>query len=142
MPLPLTLGAVITTLMNTWRLPRLLACLLGLFTAVPLIAAAPARPHLLFILADDLGYGDVGAFNPQSKIRTPHLDRLAAGGMRFTDAHAGGSVCVPSRYALLTGRFAVRAALDLREGPAIEEGRMTIATLLREQGYATAMVGK
>ena len=81
-------------------------------------------------------------FNPDSKIPTPHLDQLAAEGMRFTDAHAGGSVCVPSRYALLTGRFAARADLQVRSGPVIEEGRMTIASLLRDHGYRTAMVGK
>jgi arylsulfatase A-like enzyme len=111
--------------------------------AAKLVAAPVAsQPHIVFILADDLGYGDVGAFNPKSKIATPHLDRLAAGGVRFTDAHAGGSTCVPSRYALLTGRFAARAALNLNQGPAIEEGRMTLPSMLRERGYATAMVGK
>ncbi len=123
-----------------------LALLSVLFATLTLPATQAARPtvkpNIVFILADDMGYGDVHAFNPQSKIPTPHLDRLAASGMRFTDAHAGGSVCVPSRYALLTGRFAVRAALELNKGPAIEEGRMTIASLLREHGYATAMVGK
>src|SRR4051812_21784073 len=105
-------------------------------------AAGPARPNIVFILADDLGYGDVGANNAKSKIATPNIDRLAADGMRFTDAHAGGSVCVPSRYALLTGRFAARARLDVRGGPVIEGDRMTIASLLKDQGYATAMVGK
>ncbi len=62
--------------------------------------------------------------------------------MRFTDAHAGGSTCVPSRYGLLTGRFAARAALEIAKGPVIEDGRMTVASMLRERGYATAMVGK
>lgn len=100
------------------------------------------KPNIVFILADDLGYGDVASYNPQSKIRTPYLDRLASEGMRFTDAHAGASVCVPSRYALLTGRFAVRSKLRVRNGPVINQGRMTIASLLKDHGYRTAMVGK
>ena len=120
----------------------------ALFTALLFVhtealhAASAATPNILFILADDLGYGDVGANNPHSKIATPNLDTLAAGGMRFTDAHAGGSVCVPSRYALLTGRFAVRAKMGVGSGPVIEDGRMTIASLLKDKGYTTAMIGK
>ncbi len=105
-------------------------------------AGAAAKPNIVFVLADDLGYGDVSAYNPESKIETPNIDRLAGEGMRFTDAHAGGSVCVPSRYALLTGRFAVRAKLNVRNGPVIEEDRMTITSMLRDNGYTTAMVGK
>lgn len=108
--------------------------------ATPTFAAQ--KPNILFILADDMGYGDLGANNPKSKIATPNLDKLAATGRRFTDAHAGGSSCVPSRYALLTGRFAVRAKMDVSSGPVIEEGRMTIASMLRGNGYKTAMVGK
>lgn len=100
------------------------------------------KPNIVIILADDMGYGDVACFNSESKIATPHLDRLAAGGMRFTDAHSGAAVCVPSRYALLTGRFAVRNKLQVRNGPIINKGRMTIASLLKKQGYKTAMVGK
>jgi arylsulfatase A len=68
----------------------------------------PRPPNILFILADDMGYGDVGAFNPESKIATPHIDRLAVEGMRFVDAHAAGAVCIPSRYGLLTGRYPFR----------------------------------
>ncbi len=105
-------------------------------------SAAESIPNILFVLADDMGYGDLGANNPKSKIPTPNLDQLAASGMRFTDAHAGGSVCVPSRYALLTGRFSARAAMDVGRAPVIEEGRMTIASLLKLRGYTTAMVGK
>ena len=109
---------------------------------IPHSSIAAASPNILFILADDMGYGDLGANNPKSKIVTPNLDRLAATGMRFMDAHAGGSSCIPSRYALLTGRFAVRAKMDVSTGPVIENGRMTIASLLRDHGYQTAMVGK
>ena len=70
-------------------------------------------------MADDLGYGDLKAYNPKSKIPTPHLDRLAADGMLFTDAHSGGSTCVPSRHALITGRFAARRDA-LHGGEALE----------------------
>ena len=63
------------------------------------------RPNIIYILADDMGYGDLGVNNPDSKIPTPNLDRLAAKGMRFTNAHAPSSVCTPSRYAVLTGRY-------------------------------------
>ena len=70
-------------------------------------------PNIVYIIADDLGYGDVQCLNPQrGKIKTPHLDRLAAEGMTFTDAHSGSSVCTPTRYGLLTGRYAWRTRLQ------------------------------
>ncbi len=101
------------------------------------------KPNVVFILADDLGYGDLKVYNPGSKIPTPHLDRLAADGMLFTDAHSGGSTCVPSRYSLITGRFAARRQqLNWRAGPVIARSRLTFASVLRAQGYRTAMVGK
>ena len=104
-------------------------------------ANAADRPNIVLILADDMGYGDLRAYNPDSKIATPNLDMLASAGMIFTDAHAGGSTCVPSRYALLTGRFAAR--MDRRgNDPLISDGQATIASLLRDNGYRTAMVGK
>ena len=71
----------------------------------------PERPNVLLILADDLGYGDIGAYNPESRIPTPNLDRLAGEGVRLTDAHSPSSVCTPTRYALLTGRYAWRSRL-------------------------------
>ncbi len=105
--------------------------------------AAPApKPNIVFIMADDMGYGDVRCFNPQSKAPTPNLDRLAAQGMRFTDAHAPGSVCIPSRYGLLTGRYPFRNRANIQKEALIEPGRVTLASLLRDRGYATAMVGK
>jgi arylsulfatase A-like enzyme len=113
-----------------------------MFLCGALFADEPPPPHVVLILADDMGYGDVGAYNPESQITTPHLDRLAAEGMRFTDAHAGGSVCIPSRYALLTGRFAVRGTMNPRRNTVIEEGTETVAHLLKNHGYTTAMVGK
>ena len=73
--------------------------------------AAGVKPNIVVILADDLGYGDVGCYNARSKIPTPHLDRLAGEGMRFTDAHAPDAVCTPTRYGLLTGRYAFRSRL-------------------------------
>ncbi|MCX6954786.1 MAG: arylsulfatase [Verrucomicrobia bacterium] len=111
-------------------------------------APSPTRaPNIVFILADDLGYGDVKCLNPQGKIATPQLDRLAAGGMVFTEAHSSSAVCTPSRYSILTGRYAWRSALKSSvlggfSPRLIEEGRLTVAEFLRSQGYATAMVGK
>ena len=106
-----------------------------------------AQPNIVYILADDMGYGDVGCNNPGSKIPTPNLDRLAAQGMRFTDAHASSSVCTPSRYSILTGRYAWRTPLQRGvlwpwDPPLIEPGRLTVAGLLRRHGYRTACIGK
>jgi len=110
-------------------------------------AAHPSAPHILLILADDLGYGDVGCYNAASQIATPHLDRLAAQGMRFTDAHSPSTVCTPSRYSLLTGRMCFRTGyrgvFSGVGGPAlIAADRLTLPQLLRGAGYATACFGK
>ncbi len=110
-------------------------------------AAKPQPPNILFILADDLGYGDVACYNPESKVPTPHLDQLAAEGMRFTDAHSPSTVCTPTRYSILTGRMAFRTGFRSVfagiGGPClIEEDRLTLPQMLREQGYATACFGK
>lgn len=108
-------------------------------------AASPARahPHVVVILVDDMGYGDPGCYNPDSKIPTPHIDRLAAEGMRFIDAHTPGPLCHPSRYGLMTGRYPFRTDVSKwPTQPLIDEGQTTIASLLRDAGYATAMVGK
>lgn len=102
-------------------------------------AATP--PNILFIMADDMGYGDPHCYNPASKIPTPHIDQLAREGMRFTDAHAPASVCIPSRYGLLTGRYPFRISRD-PAGSLIAPERMTIASLLHNHGYHTGMVGK
>lgn len=105
------------------------------------------QPNIVFILADDMGYGDVGAYNRDSRIPTPHLDRLAAEGLMFTDAHSA-SYCVPSRYALLTGRYLWRTRLGSGgnmanfAGTLIEPGRVTLPAMLRQAGYFTALVGK
>jgi arylsulfatase A-like enzyme len=110
-------------------------------------AADASRPNIVYILADDLGYGDLGCYNAESKIPTPNLDRLASEGIRFTDAHSPSSVCTPTRYALLTGRYCWRSRLKAQVlGPwgatLIEEGRLTAPQLLRDHGYATHCVGK
>ena len=110
--------------------------------------AADARnPNILVILADDLGYGDVGCYNPESKVPTPHLDRLAREGMRFTDAHSPSTVCTPTRYSLLTGQMAFR--INYRSvfagvgGPClIKENQLSLPQMLRARGYATALMGK
>jgi arylsulfatase A len=101
------------------------------------------KPNIVVILVDDMGYGDTGCYNPRSKIATPHIDRLASEGMRFTDAHAPGALCHPSRYGLLTGRYPFRTDTSKwPTQPLIDENQVTIASLLRDAGYATAMVGK
>jgi len=105
------------------------------------------KPNLVYILADDMGYGDVSCLNPESRIRTSSLDRLAAQGMVFGDAHASSAVCTPSRYSILTGRYNWRSRLKSwvthgYDGPVIESGRMTVASFLRDQGYQTACIGK
>ena len=105
------------------------------------------RPNIIYVLADDMGYGDVSCLNPESRIRTPHLDRLASEGLVCRDAHASSAVCTPSRYSILTGRYNWRSSLKRGvtfgyDGPLIEPGRMTVGSFLRDRGYATACVGK
>ncbi|MGF7078725.1 sulfatase-like hydrolase/transferase [Mucilaginibacter sp. UYCu711] len=109
--------------------------------------AAKKQPNIVFILADDLGYGDLKKFNPNAQTSTPNIDRLATGGMMFTNAHSASSVCTPSRYGILTGRYAFRTSM--KKGvlggysPAlVEPDRFTIATLLKNAGYQTALIGK
>ncbi|MGJ8653726.1 MAG: sulfatase family protein [Opitutaceae bacterium] len=122
----------------------ILLCLLA--TAVA--HAASEKPNIIYILADDLGYGDVQALNPErSKIATPGMDRLAAEGMVFTDAHSNSSVCTPTRYGVLTGRYNWRTykqsgVLFGFDQPLITEDRLTVPGLLKEQGYKTAIIGK
>lgn len=121
----------------------MLSLLMFLLVTVPPRSLGASLPNIIVILADDMGFGDPGCYNPKSKIPTPNIDRLAKEGMRFTDAHAAGAVCHPSRYGLITGRYPFRTDVSRwpRE-PLIEDGQVTIASLLRDQGYTTAMVGK
>jgi len=108
---------------------------------------AKRQPNIVIILADDLGYGDLRSYNADSRIPTLHLDRLAAERMRFTDAHSPSAVCTPTRYGLLTGRYAWRTRLKngVLNGYSpllIEPGRLTLASLVKQRGYATAAIGK
>jgi hypothetical protein len=124
----------------------------GMFASIcnaePAVAVTVEQlPNILFILADDLGYGDVGCYNPESKVPTPNLDRLAAEGMRFTDAHSPATVCTPTRYSILTGRMQFRTGMKGvftgAGGPClIEERRLTLPQMLRDKGYSTACIGK
>lgn len=109
--------------------------------------AGISQPNVVFILADDMGYGDVSALNEHSRIKTPAIDALCREGVVFTDAHAGSSVSTPSRYGILTGRYAFRTTMksgvtNSYSPPLIARDRRTIATCLSEQGYATACIGK
>jgi arylsulfatase A-like enzyme len=103
------------------------------------------RPNIIFIYADDLGYGDLGSYGADS-IATPHLDRLAAEGMRFTDFYSSSPVCSPSRTALLTGQYQVRHGITRVFFPNSTQGldtsALTIAEVLRDAGYATGIIGK
>ena len=110
-------------------------------------AAHPSKPNVVYILADDLGWGDMGVYNAHSAVPMPHCNKFATEGMRFTDMHAASAVCSPSRYAILTGRYPWRSRLKkgVLEGDSpnlIEAGRTTVPSMLKEEGYYTAGVGK
>ena len=112
------------------------------------LAVADSKPNIVYIICDDLGYGDIQCLAPEtSKIPTPNADQLALEGMTFTDAHSGSSVCTPTRYGIMTGRYSWRTKLQkgVVTGFApclIDKDRMTVAGFLKQQGYATAIVGK
>lgn len=119
---------------------------LAALALLPLGVIAEAhRPNIVFVFADDLGYGDVGAFGA-TDIKTPHIDRLAKDGLKFTDFYSAANLCTPSRASLLTGRHSVRMGIskvfmdDSIDGMPLEE--ITIAETLKKAGYATGMVGK
>ena len=133
---------------GTWLLVAFVAALVLAAAQAPAEAAGPARkPNMIFILADDLGYGDLGCYG-QKVIKTPCLDRMAAEGMRFTDFYAGSTVCAPSRCVLMTGRHlghcTVRgnAPREHMEWQSLEAEDVTVAEVLARAGYATALVGK
>ena len=107
----------------------------------------PQPPNVIYVLADDLGIGDVNTFNPEGKIRTPHLDQMAAEGMKFTDAHTTSGVCTPTRYGILTGRYNWRTHLKQgvltgKDPALIPSSRTTVASMLQAQNYHTAFIGK
>ncbi len=110
-------------------------------------AAAAKKPNIIYIMADDQGFGDVSALNSESKIPTPNIDRIAKAGMIFSDGHSSSSVCTPTRYSVLTGRYHWRTHLQRGvlggfSKPLISPGRLTVASLLQQRGYATACIGK
>jgi len=117
------------------------------FLSVSVMLRAAEKPNVIFILCDDLGYGDVKCLNPNGKIATPHMDAIAARGMTFTDAHSSSAVCSPTRYGVITGRYNWRSKLQSGvlgglSPRLIEPGRMTVASFLKSQGYTTACIGK
>ncbi|MDF1824748.1 MAG: arylsulfatase [Verrucomicrobiales bacterium] len=122
--------------------------LFATFSLFALTLHAAGKPNIVYLICDDLGYGDVHCLAPEtSEIPTPHTDQLAREGMVFTDAHSGSSVCTPTRYGVMTGRYAWRTRLQkgVVTGFApslIAEDRLTVAGFLKDQGYATAIIGK
>ncbi|WP_405575602.1 arylsulfatase [Winogradskyella sp. Asnod2-B02-A] len=127
---------------------RLIVLLLSIFTWSSNAQKKAKKPNIVLIVCDDLGYGDVQSLAPEtSKIKTPHIDQLNQEGMTFTDAHAGASVCTPTRYGIMTGRYSWRTKLQsgVVSGFApdlIKEDRPTIGNFLKDQGYHTAIIGK
>ena len=121
----------------------LLAVMILIGSAIAACTTSDELPNIVIILVDDMGYGDPGCYNSASKIPTPNIDQLASDGMRFTDAHAAGALCHPSRYGLMTGQYPFRTEVSAwRKKPVIEENQVTTPSLLKSQGYHTAMVGK
>lgn len=134
--------------MNTVKIIVLgIACSLLLNSGCQSKKEALPATNIIFILADDLGYGDISAFNENGKIKTPHIDKLAEQGMKFTDAHTSSSVCTPTRYGILTGRYNWRSRLKSgvltgKSKALIPKDRTTVASMLQKQGYHTAFIGK
>ena len=120
------------------------------FLATVLITAfssqAVEKPNILFVLFDDMGYGEPTSYRPESLFKTPNIDRMAKEGIRFTDAHASAASCTPTRYGFLTGRYPHRigqfGVLSTFSPPLIPETRLTVASYLKQNGYATACIGK
>lgn len=115
-----------------------------LFTALQAVAVDPARPNVVFIYGDDVGYGDVGVYGSE-KIPTPNIDRLAARGIRFLDGHATAATCTPSRYAMLAGIYGFRQGIDILPPEAslvLPTDKLTLPKLFKKAGYATAVIGK
>ena len=129
-------------IMKTTQL--ILACLA--LSLSPGSGADVKKPNIIFVLFDDMGYGQPQSYNPKSSLRTPNLDKLATQGMRFTDAHTAAAVCTPTRYGVMTGRYPSRigqfGVLTTFSKPIIPPDRLTVAALLKQQGYATACIGK
>lgn len=121
--------------------------LLSLVNCENVVAQRKSLPNIIYILADDMGYGDIRALNQNSRIPTPHLDRMISQGRTFTDAHSNSAVSTPTRYGTLTGRYAFRSRLKSGvlvgyDPPLIEQNRETVASFLKKNGYRTACIGK
>ena len=137
--------------MNTIVVHRILITLLICIGASTISVKAQSnensKPNIIYILADDLGIGDVSIYNENSKIQTPNLDKMGAEGMKFTDAHTSSSVCTPTRYGILTGRYNWRTPLKEfvtwgNSPMLIKDSRLTVADMLQKHGYKTANIGK
>ena len=134
-----------------WHLPLLavlqFAVLLGCMTVIPTVMADDAKlPNIIFVMADDLGYGDLGCYG-QKLIKTPNLDQMAAEGMKFRQFYAGNTVCAPSRAVLMTGKHMGHVHVRGNAGAEIEiqtlrDSDVTVAEVLKQKGYATALCGK
>lgn len=123
----------------------LLSCVCSALPVFSVEMETAKPPNIVILYADDLGYGDLGCYNSASKIPTPHLNRLASEGMRFTDGHSSSGICTPSRYALLTGRHHWRDFHGIDSGfdPSFfKKGQLTLPEMLKKKGYATACIGK
>ncbi|MDX1637185.1 MAG: sulfatase-like hydrolase/transferase [Balneolaceae bacterium] len=134
---------------NKWLLLKGMVYCLAWFLVIGCSAGTndgQEKPNIVLILADDMGYGDVSGLNPESVVQTPNLDQMMESGIYFTEAHASASICTPTRYALLTGRYSFRTGLNgVLTGyskPIIEYNRETVASLLSKAGYKTAIIGK
>lgn len=125
---------------------KLIAALMVALSVITTAAIPTSQPNILYILFDDMGYGEPGCYRSDSRLKTPQLDRLAAAGMRFTDAHSASAVCTPTRYGILTGRYPSRigqyGVLTTFHPPIIPESRLTVASFLKQNGYETACIGK
>jgi arylsulfatase A len=133
-----------------WRSSVVARSALSIFCACAFCghaSAQPERPNIVYILADDMGFGDIRSYNAGSPVNTPNIDRIASAGMRFSNAHSSSSVCSPTRYSILTGRYAWRTSLQsgvvAAHAPGlIEPSRLTVGEMLQDAGYSTAAIGK
>lgn len=131
--------------MKTWMLS--LAAMTIMTTAHWVVAAEPVKPNIIFILSDDIGWGDFQCYNPKGKIPTPSIDRLARQGMRFTDAHTPAALCAPTRYTVVTGNYTWRGRMPggtwgWKQTPQFLPGQKTVGHMLQEAGYRTSLYGK
>ncbi len=125
----------------------LISILFNITSCTKPIKEVPKKPNIIYVLADDLGYGDISSFNENGKIKTTHIDKLASEGIKFTDAHTSSAVCSPTRYGIITGRYNWRSTLKSsvltgKSKALIPNSRTTIASMLKKQGYNTAFIGK